>query len=207
MSTVKVFIKSKNVNSEQRLTLDMSVESLKTKLELIVGIAASNQILTLYRNDTPLGIMEDGALIGKFGIFEYDTIEVNGINNQRLVDFDDLSKVEKYEIPDEEYEKLENTVLSFKKKNQIGRFNETENARQDSAKAQAIKADSPTEFASGIWIGVKLDEPLGKNDGSVNGVTYFTCMADYGSFVKPESVECGDFPELMDFSDDGLEEL
>lgn len=31
----------------------------------------------------------------------------------------------------------------------------------------------PTSFASGKWIGVKLDEPKGKNNGSVKGQVYF----------------------------------
>lgn len=31
----------------------------------------------------------------------------------------------------------------------------------------------PTSFASGRWIGVKLDEPKGKNNGSVKGHVYF----------------------------------
>lgn len=30
-----------------------------------------------------------------------------------------------------------------------------------------------TQFASGDWIGVILDEPKGKNNGSLRGVQYF----------------------------------
>ena len=42
-------------------------------------------------------------------------------------------------------------------------------------------------FAEGRWIGVTLDEPLGKN-GSVDGKVYFTCGEKYGAFLKPESL-------------------
>ena len=38
----------------------------------------------------------------------------------------------------------------------------------------------PTEFAPGVWAGIELDEPAGKNDGTVGGVSYFKCSAKYG---------------------------
>ncbi|RWS12240.1 Kinesin-like protein KIF13A [Dinothrombium tinctorium] len=46
-----------------------------------------------------------------------------------------------------------------------------------------------THFASGVWVGVALDSPQGKNNGSVNGVQYFSCKQRYGIFVRPEKLK------------------
>lgn len=42
-----------------------------------------------------------------------------------------------------------------------------------------------THFAPGDWIGIAFDEPLGKNDGSVQGQRYFDCLSGHGMFVRP----------------------
>ena len=54
----------------------------------------------------------------------------------------------------------------------------------------------------GWWIGVKFDEPVGKNDGSVkkNGVRLFECDDGYGSFQRPSNVTCGDYPVVDEFA-------
>ncbi|XP_076295743.1 dynactin subunit 1 isoform X5 [Lasioglossum baleicum] len=39
-------------------------------------------------------------------------------------------------------------------------------------------------FASGKWIGVILDEPKGKNNGSIRGQSYFKCPENHGMFVR-----------------------
>ncbi|XP_053743082.1 kinesin-like protein KIF13A isoform X2 [Synchiropus splendidus] len=41
------------------------------------------------------------------------------------------------------------------------------------------------EFAKGIWIGVMLDLPVGKHNGTVQGRVYFRCPPGHGVFVKP----------------------
>ena len=57
----------------------------------------------------------------------------------------------------------------------------------------------------GAWIGVELDEPTGKNNGSVKGKRYFECKANSGAFVRAERVEVGDFPVLDELADDDEE--
>ncbi|NXH97047.1 CLIP4 protein, partial [Pachycephala philippinensis] len=46
-----------------------------------------------------------------------------------------------------------------------------------------------TKFAPGFWCGIELDKPHGKNDGSVGGVQYFSCLPRYGIFAPPSRVQ------------------
>ncbi|XP_048830050.1 CAP-Gly domain-containing linker protein 4-like isoform X2 [Brienomyrus brachyistius] len=46
-----------------------------------------------------------------------------------------------------------------------------------------------TNFAPGFWLGIELDKPSGKNDGSVGGVRYFTCPPKHGIFAPPSRVQ------------------
>uniref|UniRef100_A0A9J8CN50 CAP-GLY domain containing linker protein 1a n=2 Tax=Cyprinus carpio TaxID=7962 RepID=A0A9J8CN50_CYPCA len=45
-----------------------------------------------------------------------------------------------------------------------------------------------TQFAPGQWAGIVLDEPIGKNDGSVSGVRYFQCEPLKGIFTRPSKL-------------------
>lgn len=45
-----------------------------------------------------------------------------------------------------------------------------------------------TDFAPGAWVGVELDAPKGKNDGTVNGTKYFSCRAKHGIFVRADKL-------------------
>ncbi|KRT81438.1 hypothetical protein AMK59_5748 [Oryctes borbonicus] len=46
----------------------------------------------------------------------------------------------------------------------------------------------PTQFATGRWLGIILDEPKGKNNGSIRDHVYFQCEDNYGMFVRPGQV-------------------
>ncbi|EAA04239.4 AGAP007592-PA [Anopheles gambiae str. PEST] len=45
-----------------------------------------------------------------------------------------------------------------------------------------------THFQGGTWIGVELDTPTGKNDGTVQGIQYFDCRPKHGIFVRVDKL-------------------
>ena len=49
---------------------------------------------------------------------------------------------------------------------------------------------------------MKLDEPLGDSDGTVEGKQFVECGNKYAAFVRPNEFEVGDFPPLDDFNED-----
>ncbi|KRK05208.1 uncharacterized protein Dyak_GE22939, isoform C [Drosophila yakuba] len=56
-----------------------------------------------------------------------------------------------------------------------------------------------TNFAAGLWYGVVLDEPLGKNNGSVHGSIYFKCPTNCGLFVRAQQlVRIAELPKGVD---------
>lgn len=56
-------------------------------------------------------------------------------------------------------------------------------------KIGTIRYAGTTSFQTGKWIGIELDEPLGKNSGVVQGKRYFDCRMDHGVFVRPSQVK------------------
>uniref|UniRef100_A0A8C7HTJ2 Kinesin family member 13B n=1 Tax=Oncorhynchus kisutch TaxID=8019 RepID=A0A8C7HTJ2_ONCKI len=60
-----------------------------------------------------------------------------------------------------------------------------------SHKSGMVSYVGPTDFAEGTWVGVELDLPAGKNDGSVGGKHYFHCNPGYGVLVRPDRVSRG----------------
>ncbi|CAG03092.1 unnamed protein product, partial [Tetraodon nigroviridis] len=54
-----------------------------------------------------------------------------------------------------------------------------------SSKAGTVRYVGAAHFAEGLWVGVELEAPAGKNDGSVGGQRYFHCPPGHGLLVRP----------------------
>lgn len=166
--------------------------------------------------------------------------------------FTDVSSVEKYQMPEEQYEQLTDSVLAWKKKQKLGRFDPSAKSSDELAneryskdsnviKQRNIKVNNRCRIgqddgrrgivrfvglieglggereAGCIWIGVELDEPVGRNDGSVKVEIdhqksevkqVFQCKDKFGIFARPEKVEVGEWPPLDDLElDDDMEEI
>ncbi|KAG2174405.1 hypothetical protein INT43_004428 [Umbelopsis isabellina] len=227
-----------NVNSERRFDKGTHILELKYKLEPITGIPAATQSISLYNGETLLGKIDDESkMLGAYPVENYMRIHVTDTNPHRVKNqYNDVSLVEKFELTEEEYAKRSDSVLAFKQRNKLGRFSDEASASteaSDQANEEASKVINlgdrcevqlgddaelrkrgcvrfigTTTFQPGVWIGVEYDEPLGKHNGTVQGVEYFKCRPKHGAFVRPTKVEVGDFPEedLFD-TDDELEEM
>ncbi|KAF8757860.1 hypothetical protein RHS01_03404 [Rhizoctonia solani] len=215
MSTIRIHVLSPDTFSERKYDLHMTIGQLKGKLESVTGIAPESQRLTVHRsideqNSAPLHVLDDDS---------------------RPLGFYNVSAVEKFELTDEEYQKRKDTVLAYKQANKIGRFADSAQAPEihvytaspeikpgarckvetegdGDIKRGVVRFVGPTKFGkegSGDWVGVEYDEPVGKNDGSVQGERYFTCPAKHGAFVRPDRITVGDFPPIDPFADEQFE--
>ncbi|CAO4376049.1 unnamed protein product [Caenorhabditis nigoni] len=207
---------------EKKYAATISLNDLKKKLELVVGTTAESMRIQLFDGDDQLkGELTDGSKslkdLGVRDGYRIHAVDVTGGNE----DFKDESMVEKYEMSDDAYDKRTDSVRAWKKKMQeeqgVGAVpveKESDSANEEAAKRikigdrcevtvgahMARRGEvafvGATKFKEGIWVGVRYDEPVGKNDGSVTGVRYFECEPKYGGFVRPVDVKVGDYPEL-----------
>lgn len=80
---------------------------------------------------------------------------------------------------------------------------------EDEKRGEVMYVGEVEQIPGGVgkWIGIKLDEPVGRNEGSLGGKRYWGNEGDpkHGVFVRPERVEVGDWPVLNDLED--MEEI
>eukprot|EP00811_Abedinium_folium_P002720 NODE_12499_length_1221_cov_5.852834.p1 GENE.NODE_12499_length_1221_cov_5.852834~~NODE_12499_length_1221_cov_5.852834.p1 ORF type:complete len:283 (+),score=81.77 NODE_12499_length_1221_cov_5.852834:95-943(+) len=217
-----------------RFSVDMSVLSVKEKLYRHGGTPAQHQELYLRRGggDT-IFLMDDAKTLAYYGTLSGMEIHIKDTDPYSLSKgggLEDVSQVEKYVLPDDEYDKMKNTVRAKRREEEARK-----KMQQVAVAAAAVEEGAPEESleelaavyalgsrcevdpggrrgevcyvgaiskAPGFWIGARLDEPFGKSDGTKDGIRYFECRPKYGCFVRSDSVRVGDFPERDPFASD-----
>lgn len=190
------------------LTADMKLRLLNKDKKLVCDIEDESKMLGFYpcEDGYYLEVIANKTVLG----VPFDEEDPN---------------FERFKLSDEEYAKKSGTLKEFLSKNKLGQYDadmKEQKERQAKEKiekekqlvdlmkvgsrCQVTAPGAPTRLGTvmylgtlgdkpGYFVGVKYDEPLGKNDGSVDGKRYFECLPKYGGFVKPDCVTCGDFPE------------
>ncbi|KAF2356417.1 CAP Gly-rich domain [Trinorchestia longiramus] len=215
--------------AEKRFDRGLTIADLKARLELITGGSCATMTLQVFDDkDQLVGSLDnDNALLGSYNVEENYRIHVTD-STKRTGEFEDLSKVEKFQLSEDSYDQRNDSVRSFLRRNKLGKYNAEEQAAADAAAEKEAQQEQEkalsitvgdrcevrvpceasrrgevmfvgkTEFKEGWWVGVKYDEPLGKNDGSINGKRYFTALMKYGGFTRPANVTTGDFPPIAE---------
>ncbi|PFH50928.1 hypothetical protein AMATHDRAFT_143774 [Amanita thiersii Skay4041] len=230
---VNVFVVSPDTRSERRIDPHITVEKLKDKLEPITGIPAGNQVITLLDSEgapsATANLNDNTKQLGFYGLRDWQVLKVEDSNPSASFtgQLTDVSHVEKFELSEAEYAKRTDSVLAYKQRHKVGRFApheetetkqahvpdgmvvgarcEVESSEPGLSKRGSIRFIGETKFSKGVWVGIEYDEPMGKNDGFVQGEKYFTCRPSYGVFVRPDKVSVGNFPvEELDVEDEEM---
>jgi len=211
-----------SANNWKNFSVTLTILEFKKKLEMFAGTAPQYQKLEIYDKENRLiaELNDDSKTLSDYPMENGMKVFVKDSDpNNTVKGLTDASNVEKYTISDESYNSREGTYKKWKEQNP-----EVKKATNDySAAPENIKIGDrcevepmgggdlqrrgtvmyvgPVEGTNGFWVGVMLDEPLGKNDGSVKGKRYFDCPNKYGSFVRPDKLTVGQFP-VLDIDDE-----
>eukprot|EP01025_Chloroclados_australasicus_P005937 TRINITY_DN1193_c0_g1_i5.p2 TRINITY_DN1193_c0_g1~~TRINITY_DN1193_c0_g1_i5.p2 ORF type:complete len:250 (-),score=11.88 TRINITY_DN1193_c0_g1_i5:244-993(-) len=220
----------RNMFTDIRLDKHQTVSQLKFKLQTHVGTSVSFMKLNLLDQDAALvaSDMQDDKMFGYYGARDGYIIHIIDLDPSSLTkEIENLESVPKYVMSDEDYDQREDTFRKFKKNilgiDQDPRSDQDLNYQKENEIyqrqiLQQIQVGQRCEVQPGgrrgvvkyigevetltskHWVGVQLDEPVGKHDGQIGGKRYFTCPQNFGIFVHPDRVEVGNFPELDEFN-------
>ncbi|KAK1934774.1 putative tubulin-specific chaperone [Babesia divergens] len=131
------------------------------------------------------------------------------------------SAFQQYRMSDEEYDRRGRGLRNFiaQMRARTGGNPEEDNAKTQNKSLDELKREYPLESRCMVMpgalrgtvkfvgmvnnrkcIGIDLDEPFGKCNGSIGNIHYFSAKGDqYGAFYNYENVQIGDFPEVDPF--------
>lgn len=234
---VKLLIVSEYCSVVKDFPQDVTMAFLCDRIYPLTGIVPEDMELTIEDSEgtvlqklRPMAARDSRVLTETPGASRIVVVDTNAgsvASQLRQSDTD----VTTFTLSDAEYAQRSDSVLAWKARNKLGRFDPDYNQRFEAdrlaqeSRLQKLQVGErcsvqreaqperrgwlrfigkvPDISPTETWCGVQFDEPSGKNDGSFKGVVYFGPVGpNYGGFVKPLNVVTG--PEFVPL-EDGLE--
>ena len=220
---------TKMVLAELRFWQSTLLSQVKETLSQKFGTATEYMKLKLIKKsgeEFPFSQYDEERKLKDLNVEDMDTIHVIDFNPKGFLvqnNIDDLSQVKKFEISEEDYNKRKDNVRKFKHKimsdpNYKKMINDTKGPSfeaeaknvhigdrcllGDGTRRGEVKyVGKVGDLGYGYFVGVLLDEPMGDCDGTYKGKKYFECNKNYGIFVRPTYIKCGDFPPVDEFNE------
>nr|CAG4636011.1 EOG090X02PU [Eubosmina coregoni] len=193
-STVNITVTS-NITSyvvEKRFAKSLTIGELKGKLELVTGADALSMSLETYNKENQFicALTSDSALLGSFPID--DGMRIHVISNQaKKLEFEDVSKVAKFELTEEDYSKRSDTVKAFMERNRMGKYNEDNLKKKQ--EEQQIKETEEEEMANAFKVDERCEvsvsgQPKRRGVIKFNGISSSFHTGSILSHEQPSSV-------------------
>ncbi|MQM04348.1 hypothetical protein Taro_037142 [Colocasia esculenta] len=219
----------KSFSADVRFHPESSVAAVKEKLWRKCGTSVDSMVLELYDDSGAkvCDLGDDSKPLGFFSPHDGYRIHIVDLDPSSVTSggwLEDTSLVEKYTISEDAYNKRDSNFRKFKEK--LVSVNPAQGNKlpdnhmeelctnfkigdrceiQPGEKRGVVKFVGKGEtLAPGFWVGVELDEPLGKHDGTVKGKRYFECPPQHGLLLRPDKVKVGDYPERDPFEEDEI---
>ena len=200
---------------EIRFDTSKTIRQVKEQLERKFGTDAGGMKLELRdTKEQPVAEMSDDLqTLAHYQPQNHYTIHVvDESGSTAMNEWEDVSKVEKYEISDENYAKRGGNIRDFKKKmmaanpnfmNAAGESSYTDFMKEEAAlisvgqRCQLNVGERRGEvkfvgkcqgLGAGYWVGAQLDEPTGDSNGTVKGKQLFDCQDKFAAFVRPNEL-------------------
>lgn len=190
--TLRVIAPSLGSVHEIRVNSQATFASLKERVYSMTGFSIDSISMSI-----------DGEPIENYGVSieevsSSDVVEISVDGKVEFKDIDENTSVRPIKVDEEEMEQHLQRIRQSMRAARRSTSTPPEGIYVDmncqvtmndgNVRTGVVKYIGIPEGRSAYMVGVKLNGPYGKNDGSANGVRYFTCGPNEGVFVKPEKV-------------------
>jgi tubulin-folding cofactor B len=192
----------------------MTLAELKQRLFAITGIDAADQTLILYASNDEhadcLGeLRDDKASLASQGLAHADMrVHVRDKSGKSGAFEITDNSAPKYVMAEDVYDARNNTYRAYKKAMAAVNPPPPKKTAADYphialGKRCLVETGHRGEVAffgeiagkKGLFVGVRLDDPFGLNDGTADGKRLFEALPKCGVFVRPDKIQVGDYPK------------